>query len=293
MDLAEWRSLGGRYRIRIRETHVRDHLAPLLTSRADGAVKLDLVLRGLARSSGEGAPQGLVPEVIRWQQLHDLVREGDFYGADLVLKRKWVSDKLARLEQMGLIRRESVPGARPRIIVLRDDGTGEPFDDPQGKGSDSYVTVLGTLVAFGRLSRWGAPQVAAYLAAMVAERFARADPGFASVAELERVPLGGGLWYRPLSWFVDEESRRPASHVRIPFSTRTLKRGIHELKSEGLMWTKRIRQDPRTGRPFVEGPRVLYRNGFDYARPGRSRTRRPWPKFGPPIEMPSDILAPS
>jgi hypothetical protein len=36
----------GKHFFRIRETHVRDHLALLLTQRRLGAVKLDLIVRG-------------------------------------------------------------------------------------------------------------------------------------------------------------------------------------------------------------------------------------------------------
>jgi hypothetical protein len=40
--------LVGKHQFRVRETHVRDHLAPLLTKGRAGAVKLDLILRGVA-----------------------------------------------------------------------------------------------------------------------------------------------------------------------------------------------------------------------------------------------------
>lgn len=263
-----------RHRIRIREVHVRDHLAPLLGRSAHGAVKLDVILRGLAALPGENEIPGLVPSTVRWETLHDMARPADFYrGDDTVLKRKWVSANLAQLQQMNLIRREPVPGSRPRILLLRDDGSGRPFDDPTGNVPDSYVTVLGTIVTFGRLARWRSPQIAAYIAAMIAERFARSD---VLLAEHERkLPFGGGVWYRPLSWFADEDGQRPADHVRIPFSTRTLRRGIQELKKEGLMRTARISTDPRTGKVYKNGPRILYCNGFHDVRPGRHLPARP------------------
>lgn len=263
-----------RYRIRLREVHVRDHLAPLLARSAHGVVKLDVILRGLAALPGQHERPGLVPPTVCWAALHDLARPADFYRrSDTVLKRKWVSANLAQLEQMNLIRREPLPGSRSRIFVLRDDGSGRSFDDPTGVAPDSYVTVLGTVVRFGRLAYWRSPQIAAYIAAMIAERFARSDD---LLTEHERkLPFGGGVWYRPLSWFADKEGRRPADHVRIAFSTRTLRRGIQELKEEGLIRTARISTDPRTGKIYKNGPRILYCNGFHDVRPGKHLPARP------------------
>ena len=271
--LSLWRSFDGRYRIRLREIHLRDHLAPLLASSAHGAVKLDIVLRGLASLPDGSAPVGLVSPEMSWELLHDLARDASFYGTNVVLKRQWVSDKLARLEQLNLIARELRPGTRPRIVVLRDDGSGEDFDDPTGGTSSSYVTVLGTIIAFGRLTEWRSPELSAYLAAMIAERYARADATLAASLRLHELPFGGGAWYRPLNWFADPDERRPLSHVRVPFSERTLRRGIRSLKTEGLMWSQRISADPRTGKDFGERPRVLYVNGFDDVRHHGARGR--------------------
>jgi hypothetical protein len=209
-----------------------------------------------------------------------LVPPGDFYGTDKHLKRKWVGEKLSKLEGLGLIRREQRPGLRPRIFVLRDDGSGEPLDDPGAVDGESYVTVVGAIFGSGRVAAWGSPQIAAYFAAMIAERYARADPAMNRVEETR--PFGGGVWFRPLDWFEDKENRRPPHHVRIPFSTRTLRRGFALLRDEGVVATKRIHEDPRTGRPFAnEGGRLLYYNGFDDLRASSSRsrvrTRAHWP----------------
>lgn len=259
-----WSDVGGRYLIRLRETHLRDHIAPLLSGGAAGAAKLDIVLRGLAAYGGERP--GVVPPEVSWSALHDLVRDPDFYGEDMALKRDWIGDKLSRLEQLGLITRTPGQHGRPTITVLRDDASGQHFDDPDGQPGNSYVTVLGTVIGFGRLRHWGAPEVAAFLASMIAERYARSEPG---LSFLQDRPFGGGLWYRPLWWFADREGLRPEGHVRVPFSGRTLRRGLASLKQEGLIDTERIGTDPRTGRPFAGGPRVLYHNGFDDVRPGR------------------------
>jgi hypothetical protein len=237
----------------------------MLASGAYGAAKVDIALRSIASTSDDGVPVGAVPPELSWEMLHDLVRPSDFY-ADTTLKRRWVSDKLAMLEALGLVERKLVPGGRSRLIVLRDDGSGATFDDPTGEAPDSYVSFLGSLLATGRFSRWKAPELATYFAAMIAERYARADKKFSDAVQLERLPLGGGLWYRPLTWFADLENERPSNHIRIPFSERTLRRGVKALKREGLMWSQRIQRDPRTGVPFKHGWRVMYFNGFDDVR---------------------------
>ena len=259
-------TVGGRARLRVREVHAQDHLAPLLSRGAVGTVKVDLLLRGLARPGGGQEEPGRVPYQLSWDHLHDLVRPRAFYGDAAVLKRKWMSDKLEQLEDMGLLHRERRAGRRPVIVMLRDDGSSLPYDDP-GATADSYVTVLGSLFETERITSWGAPQIAAYLAAMIAERLARADPAMAHL-EADR-PFGGGIWFRPLNWFADDERSRPVEHIRIPFSTRTLRRGIELLRSEHLIASRRIHEDPRTGRPFATRyGRYLYFNGFDDVRPG-------------------------
>jgi hypothetical protein len=174
---------------------------------------------------------------------------------------------LLQLERLGLVRRDHERGPRPLITVLRDDGSRDVFDDP-GASSDSYVTFLGTIIAFGRLRSWKSPQLTAYIACMIAERYARSDAVFSKAVDLGQRPLGGGLWYRPLRWFADVDERRLEHHVRVPFSERTLKRGIQALKREGLLVTERIAEDPRSGRRFEKGPRVLFHNGFHDVRPG-------------------------
>src|SRR4051794_39174094 len=140
MPLAYGEALMGRARVRLRETYLRDHVAPLLAQGAPGAVKLDLALRGLAGT--ESAPSGRLAPEIDWEALHDLVRPAAYLATDRVLKRKWVNNKLGRLEQRGLVRRVPRPGSRPAIEVLRDDGSGLPVDDPGGVNGQPYATFL-------------------------------------------------------------------------------------------------------------------------------------------------------
>jgi hypothetical protein len=249
----------GRRLFRVRETHLRDHYVPLLRSKAIGAVKVDLILRAIGRALPN--TDGRLPTDISWAQIHDLARPGDFY-AEPKLKQKWVGEQMQRLENLRLLRRHLSPGGRPAVVVLADDASGRPLDDPDGQPPDSYVSILGRVMGDGRLCRWGAAEIAAYLAAMIAERYARSDPLLAGTWDLEKRPLGRGRWFRPLSWFADREGLRPPHHVRTPFSEHTLWRGFQRLQSQGFVSTYRVRLDPRKGTKFPEGTRTIYTNRF-------------------------------
>jgi hypothetical protein len=198
--------------------------------------------------------------------LHDLARVPSTLGSseldadappDVVrLKRKWVGVQLARLEKMNLLQREHRPGRRPRILVLADDGSGRPFDDPDGKPGNRYVTIPGYVIASERLAAWGGPELGFFLAAMLAERDA------ARQSADGEVPLGGGRWFRPLSWFADLQRLRPAYAVRVPLAVPTLERGLVLHERAGLVAHQHITHDPRT-RKRLQGPRNLYLNRFD------------------------------
>ncbi len=173
----------------------------------------------------------------------------------LKLKRKWVGQQLKRLEEMKLVRRELQRGKRPRLVALRDDGSGQPFDDPDGSPGNTYVSILGSVIAAGALASWGAPELSAYLAAMAAER--------SESKKSKRKDPGTGRWYRPLAWFADKDGfYGPSDRVRMGFSVPTLERGIAKLESAKLMSHRRILRNPRTNRR-LKGPRNLYFNNFD------------------------------
>lgn len=156
---------------------------------------------------------------------------------------------------MGLVKREPKPGYRPRLLVLRDDGSGEPFDDPNGTRGNTYVSVLGSVIGSRALASWGAPELSAYLAAMAAERSENRDG--------KHIDPGTGRWYRPLAWFADkDELYGPSDRVRMGFSVPTLERGIASLEKSELMSHRRITRNPRTNRR-LKGPRNLYFNHFD------------------------------
>lgn len=257
----------GKHRFRVRERHVAEHLVPLMTRKCVGAAKLDVVLRGVAllpRDAGKREP-GLVLPRYSWEELHDLARVPNTLGSAPAdseagsevrrLKRKWVGEQLARLEDLQLLRREPGRGGRPRLTVLRDDGSGSAFDDPDGTPGNSYLTISGAAIASGALASWGVPELSFYLAAMVAERYSE------DMKRRGNWPLDSNQWFRPLGWFRGSGARRPRSHVLIPFSVPTLERGLAALEEAGLVSRERITQNPQNGRR-LSGPRNLYRNQF-------------------------------
>lgn len=263
-------SIYGKHHFRIREAHVRDHLAPLLGKRRLGAVKLDLALRGLALSEehkGKRPHTGLILPRYTYEHLHDLVRDPTIYGDDpdstygLRLKRKWVGEQLQVLEEMQLVERRGTSGRR-QLIVLRDDGSGEPYDDPEGRGGDTYVTITGGIFASGEIRTWKTPELAFYICAMVGERYHRNRRREEGAKNIES-PIGGGDWYRTLDWFSNARGFRPESHVATPFSVATLERGLRRLRKKGLVEVRPIKKDPITGTRFTAGTRNLYRNKFN------------------------------
>ena len=141
--------------------------------------------------------------------------------------------QLRELERRSLVVRRTDPqGRRPDIIVLRDLGDGEPYDDPTGKDG-GYVTIHGAVISSANFRRWGAPEVAAYLCAMTADRFARNR----HPQRKEPRHVGSATWFRQADWFNMENPlvSRPPGHVAYPFSTKTIERGLRRLRAEGLI----------------------------------------------------------
>jgi hypothetical protein len=263
------RMVVGKRQFRIRENHVTEHLIPLMKSHAAGTAKLDIVLRGVALQEAHAKRRqvGLVLPRYSWEELHDLARppvglgdappDVEASSKVLKLKRKWVGEQLARLEQMNLVKRYEQPGKRPKLVVLRDDGSGDPLDDPDGTNGNTYITILGAVIASGKLAKWGAPAVSAYLAAMAAERHDRAVQRKGGGAK-----TGEGPWYRSAAWFGDADGKYgPEARVKLPFSVPTLERGFIQLRDESLLSWHRHVVNPRT-RQRLAGPRNFYRNRF-------------------------------
>lgn len=257
----------GKYQFRVRELHVAETYVPLMKAKRLGAVKLDLVLRGIAllpEHAGQREPGLVLPE-ISYQDLHDICRVPSHFSVNtpenqfddrqiLRLKRNWVGSQLDILVHRESVRRESGYAGRPRIVVQRDHGSGS-LDDPDGSVGNSYIIISGPMIAKW-LKFWRTPEVTAYLAAMVADRYARfRNP---------EIALGGATWYQTLDWFSDPRGYRPQGHVRIGFSPRTLQRGFANLRKCGLItWEHRTIQPDKPGHRFRSGRRNIYTNHFN------------------------------
>lgn len=138
-------------------------------------------------------------------------------------------------------------------MVLRDDGTGKAFDDPDGRPGNTYVTVLGSIIASGELVKWGTTELAAYLAAMVAEWH---DPMFdqRQGARRERPLVPPGLLVRQRP-----PPRPPRAH---PLLGDDVGAGFKRLTDDGLIAKDRRLKDSATGRRFRTGRRNVYTNRF-------------------------------
>jgi hypothetical protein len=254
----------GKFVFRIRQTHVAQHYGPLIAKKRYGTVKLDLVLRMIALSpqhAGERAP-GYVLWNWSYEDLYDLSHTTPASRSvkqrsnrqTRHLKRKWVIDHLNQLRALDLVQTKRRDGSRPEILVLRDDASGQPFDDPAGDARDDwYVTIHGSLIAAGVVARWGAPELAAYFAALIAEFYnERGD---------RPLPTAGtGRWWRSLAWF-GHPTYQPAQRVRLPFSTSLLEDGLKALEAARLITSRKIMVHPLTNRK-LDAPRKLYRNRF-------------------------------
>ena len=270
----------GKYLFRVRETYVAGPVADLIRSRRVGALKLDLVLRGIALLP-EHARARQPGHVLRhrgrlsYQLLHDLCRDPARFAqqaphdieddaAALEKKRTWVREQLQVLEARQLVQRSTDPrGRRPEITVLRDRCDGEPFDDPgaTATATDGYVTISGAVISSQHFRNWGAPEVVAYLCAMTADRFALYRDRDHSA---DAAPHGSATWFRQADWFnsTNPSAPRPSGHIPFPFSTTTIQRGLRALCDQGLITAKRTTINPHTGQRFASGPRKIYRNRF-------------------------------
>lgn len=266
----------GKYLFRVRETYVAESLAPLISQKQVGAAKLDLVLRGiglLPRDAGEREAGWIIHDRgrVSYEALHDIVRDRRYSDEvpededdDAVVrdrKREWVREHLQILESRKLVeRRMTGDGRRPALIVRCDRGDGDLFDDPGGASGagNSYVTVLGSVIASQHFKKWGGPELAGYLCAMVADRFAR---NASKRREGSELPPGSATWYRQADWFNNKSGYRPEGHVPLPFSTTTIERGLRALRDQGLIDGERKKRGP-DGRRFAH-PRMIYKNRFN------------------------------
>lgn len=255
----------GKHLFRVRQTYVATQVGDLIRQRRPGAAKLDLVLRGLAllpQDAGDREP-GTVLDV-SYEKLHDLVRDPYVYSTrdarDVDLddatviekKRTWVREQLVVLEKLNLIERRERPGRRPRIMVLKDDGSRDPFDDPGADAAlsvpgSAYITIPGTSLADPRFREWTGPCVAAFLCAMTGE---------ARDSTTAKEP-GNGRWFRTVEWF--RGAYRPEGRTVYRFSARTIQTGLQELEELGQL--THVKMISFRGHRF-DHPRKIYRNHF-------------------------------
>ena len=115
---------------------------------------------------------------------------------------------------LNLLERVDRPGRRPLIVVLRDDGTGRAFDDPNGTPDNSYVTITGGIISSGEFARWKAPEVAFYLGAMIAERYEVERQKRELGTGFTPTDPGAGKWFRPLTYIAFLAATTRAGAVR-------------------------------------------------------------------------------
>lgn len=257
----------GKGRYRVRHRLVTEHYAPLIRGKSHGAVKLDILLRCIALApahAGRRQPGHVLLRVWTYEDLHDLIRDQDLSQRGTgtrteqqitKLKRKWVANQLHKLAERQLVLITERPGHTPQLTVLRDDGSGEPYDDPGGaEPYEPYFTIHGSLIAAGELRAWGATEVAAYFACLLAEL--HHDRG----ADRPIRP-GHEKWWRPLAWFGNDEWDPPRRTI-LPFSTTLLEEGIASLERRGMITKKLVTKSPRDGRRLPR-PRNIYQDRFD------------------------------
>jgi len=282
VDVPESRTKGIEYRpgvrgkklFRVSERYVAEHVAPLVESRRVDAAKLDLILRGLALLP-QHAGKRKVGTVLRvrnrldYPAMHDLVRDprrfsmaipedDDADAAEREKKREWVREQLQVLEDRKLLTRVDMGDGRHQIVMLCDLGTGEPYDDPGAKGTQrSYLTVPADVLVLPEFRDWGSPDLAGFLCALVADRYARNAAQKAAGAVPEP---GSATWYRQAAWFNNENGYRLEGNIVLPFSTSTIERGLKSMRDRGYISGYRTKKDPAGGR-FLH-PRMIYTNQF-------------------------------
>lgn len=258
----------GKGTFRIRERCVADRLAPLISARRADAAKLYVVLRGVAllKEHAGARKVGTVLPSISYEQFHDLCRDPRSYtidapsdyipdAKDLQAKRRWVSRQLVHLERHKLLHRDLECPGRPGLVLLRDDGSENPLDDPTGGSHSSYVTLFGSVVSSAEFRTWGGPELMAYMCAMVAGRYA------ANKKVAGSTDPATATWFQAAQWFTTKERHRPEGHVLFQIGVRTVQRGLESLEEQGWLSSEWRKVRPDTGARFRR-PRKIYKNNF-------------------------------
>ena len=162
------------------------------------------------------------------------------------------------LEGRGLLTRRDRGDGPREIVMLRDLGDRQPFDDPGAKANyRSYVTILGSVLAAPIFRTWGSRELVGFLCATVGDRYACNQQKRAHGVDLV---AGSAVWYRQADWFNNENGYRPAGHVALPFSTTTIERGLKAMRDRHYIIGHRKKKAP-DGKRF-QHPRMIYTNRF-------------------------------
>ncbi len=251
----------GKQRFRVRESLVGGFYAAN-AGRHPAAVKLDLVLRGMAllpEHRGRRLEPGIVPLgghpiwhlATLIQPLTSPVQPvaAPVQKPAVAAMREHVRRQLRVLERAGLVRVDARPGRPPTLVVLRDTGDGAPLDDPVGGGVDRYATIPGAVISCGMLGSFDGARLVGLLSALVAEAHDQRN--------VDAQP-GDGVWFRTPEWFT---TRYGMPGQTFPFAASTLKRGLVALRQDGLIERMISRTDPVTGARLTSD-RALYTNRF-------------------------------
>jgi hypothetical protein len=96
-----------------------------------------------------------------------------------------------------------------------------------------------------------------YICAMVADRYARY-----AIAGGNAPPVGGATWFRQAAWFNNGNGYRPKGARSLPFSTRTIERGLASLAAGPLVSARWSNRHPDDGRRLTNR-RKIHTNRFD------------------------------
>ena len=256
----------GKGRNRVRHRLVTEHYAPLIRGKSHGAVKLDILLRCIALApahAGRRQPGHVLLRVWTYEDLHDLIRDQDLSQRGTgtrteqqitKLKRKWVANQLHKLAERQLVLITERPGHTPQLRTCAMTAAVSRTTTRRGGALQPYFTIHGSLIAAGELRAWGATEVAAYFACLLAEL--HHDRG----ADRPIRP-GHEKWWRRSAWF-GNDGWDPPRRTILPFSTTLLEEGIASLERRGMITRKLVTKSPRDGRRLPR-PRNIYQDRFD------------------------------
>ncbi|RWA19967.1 hypothetical protein MELE44368_18825 [Mycolicibacterium elephantis DSM 44368] len=188
-----------------------------------GEVLLKLYLALIWRSSAK--PFATEVSARKWAQLLALP-DPSKNGA------RRVSDALKTLAEFRLITVEPRRGECPRVTLLREDGSDQPYSVPRGTNGDFYFQIPAQMWTSGTMQQLSAPGLAMLIAVLAEQKYP-----------------GGPVWW--------STERFPG---RYGVSSATRARGTRELQEAGLLAVERKLIPPAPGKTFsVDRVRSTYR----------------------------------